>query len=891
MGKSSVEVPHEPLFVLRQHHAPVLSCSFYPTYVSCGYPSSHPKGDKGSEKGTHELVGPTDNSASHWVSHRSATTCSFSYAHYFLTGDADGVCILWDLRSRKPLLSFDPVLESERQNKTKENEKSTFVSHPTTNRGVLSVGFFPSNILVKVDQVVKENLLLRCEDHDSIAEDVLSHSCAEFFANENKVRFLSASASATSNDKLTESTTAESKKKNAWSSSTREIGLKQRFGLNRYSRTVQNGASERPFLSPSPSSTTPNLKEAKCLHSTNKQSRVCGKHEGLCSHSVFFFTQCRNQELYIWELRISGGFEIEESENESNEGDKKNVCNGLNSNSCLSSTSFSGVFHPLFLSLLYVLPSPQCGFCQISCAYTYVWRPVSCFSLSLSRCPPKNEKNRTCSLYEVSFFSYFTIPQEGPDGVVHIWCAYFLPDISPLSCATSFCSSNTCSQLKIPQLNGSSSPSRLVLISLNHQRNWKEVSLARTFKGGMIMNLHMNRNCASLAGAFESGHVSLFQYRCTSKECRSVDCWRLPQTARGSEKDDDNLRCNDNSSGMSSSCGFEPHVVAVLRAFAEPCVSCFWEPDSFWWRKEWKFFDGSCTSSEIREEKNHGSSIPSTTSGVVVAASAEGTLHCYQWDHWGKMNSFNSKMEESNTLPQETVREWSLRWSVRLSRGIGQLFVQGEVVVIGCWDNTVRILSLITGKMVSILPHHRDAVSGLAVCEATLYFIFRAFSVANHRTVTTSHTSFPMDLKEDGRITVSHCDKTCQTDVQVNNEEVGRTIFKAIAHGALQALASFGFDIHYMRNGDVDRFRGGTSVLQAKTETGPDSSSCIHMATSQGKCGGEVVSLQSHTLSTIESSEMCIHFASVSKDLTVALWNIDFKVLKNRSAFAEGSSL
>lgn len=884
-----MEVPHEPLFVLRQHRAAVLSCSFYPTYVSCGYPFSHPKGEKGSEKGTQELLSPTTKSASHGVSHRSATTCSFSYAHYFLTGDADGVCILWDLRSRKPLLSFDPVLESERQKKMKENEKSMFVTHSTTNRGVLSVGFFPSNILVKVDQMPKKKLLLRCEDQSSRAEDVLSPSYAEFLATENKVNFLSHSPSAISNVKLIERTTAESKKKNVGSDSTRKIGLMQRFGLNRRSRIVENGGSARSFLS-LPGFSTMNLKEAKCLHCTDKQSRKWGKRENLSSHSVFFFTQCRNQELYIWELRIGGGSDMDEDEKESNESERKNVCNGSNSNSYLSSTSFSGVFHPLFLSLLYVLPSPQCGFCQVSCAYTYEWRPISSLSLSHSRCPTNNEKNKNSSLYEVSFFSYFAIPQDGPDGVVRICCAHILPEISSLSCVTSFCSSNTCSQLKYQQLTGSFSPSRLLLIPLNLQNHWKEVSLARTFKGGMIMNLHMSRNCASLAGAFESGHVSLFQYRCTSRECHSAHCWGLPQSGSGSERNVDNLGCNAKSSGMPSSCPFEAHLVGVLRAFAEPCVSCFWEPDSSWWRKEWKFFDGSCTSFETREEENHGSSMQSTTSGVVVAASAEGTLHCYQWDQWEKINSFNSKMGESNVFSQDAVRDWSLRWSVRLSRGIGQLFVQGEVVVIGCWDSTIRILSLVNGKVVSILPHHREAVSGLAVCEATLYFIFCAFSDAHHCTNTTSPASFPLHLKDEGRIILPHCDKLSQTDDQVNNEEVGRIISKAIAHRGLQALASFGFDIHYMRNGEEDRFRGGISVLQAKAVTRPDSISCIPMVTSQKKSGGEVVSLESHTLSNTESSEMCIHFASVSKDLTVALWNIDFKVLRSRSGFVEGTS-
>ncbi|CCW69862.1 unnamed protein product [Phytomonas sp. Hart1] len=89
---------HEPLFVLRQHDSPVLSCSFYPS--------------------------PHNNDES----------------KLFISGDTSGTVILWDLSLRRPLLSFHSTKCAIEQNSTKELFTLSI-------EGVLAVGFFcPRNI-------------------------------------------------------------------------------------------------------------------------------------------------------------------------------------------------------------------------------------------------------------------------------------------------------------------------------------------------------------------------------------------------------------------------------------------------------------------------------------------------------------------------------------------------------------------------------------------------------------------------------------------------------------------------------------------------------------------------------------------------------------------------
>ncbi|KAK7200508.1 WD domain, G-beta repeat [Novymonas esmeraldas] len=99
-----------PLFVLQEHADPVLSCSFYP-----------------SEVYTRE--------ESDW----------------FLSGDAGGLVVLWNLATRRPLVSFSAVAEAHRQLRSGSGGEAVFGAARAAvlgphSRGVLSVGFLPLSI-------------------------------------------------------------------------------------------------------------------------------------------------------------------------------------------------------------------------------------------------------------------------------------------------------------------------------------------------------------------------------------------------------------------------------------------------------------------------------------------------------------------------------------------------------------------------------------------------------------------------------------------------------------------------------------------------------------------------------------------------------------------------
>lgn len=871
MIKSPHETPHEPLFVLRRHRAPVLSCSFYPTYGSFGYHSPWPDLGKVSEtrETNEDLKVSSSNVSSFLTTNVSSIISSSTYAHYFLTGDADGVCILWDLRFRKPVLSFQPVLEGERQRKGLPKELSNIISYPMCNQGVLSVGFFPSTITVRGNQFSKK-LLSPSDDHEKKSEDRLRTDIV-FDENAKSLRIRGDVGDRRSEEDLSERCNGEAEGGTLRSTCTGRIGLVQRFALHRRPRTLRHTGSPDINSSTCSPSRTPNLNEDNVVGCVDQLMCRESVDKSTPPLSLYFFTQCRNQHLYVWEFVICGGI---------GEGRKKEKSIGDSHlmDTPRGSTTFScGYFSLRSPSLLYVLPSPQCGFCQVSCAYSYEWDYVADSAFSVSS--QKGRKYRRDFWdYKVSFFSYFSIPQEGSDGVVDLWCGHFDSGRSSLATSASLSLSSTKIEWKNCNLLSSSS-SPLILTPLLAQGNRRGFSLAPSFKGGMIMGLDMSRNAVSLAGAFESGHISLFQYRCTSEDCHANHLSGFPQFRKTQGKLGYN-NVNGRSTKMLFSCDFKPHLLAVLRAFAEPCITCAWESDLYWWKKEWKYFKSGSPNIKEVEEEDHLFSMSSTSWGAVVAASAEGMIHCYHSLEEGKISSTNKDGKESTVaLHQDTLRGWSLRWALKFPKGIGQLRIQGEIVVTGGWDSTIRLLSLTTGRVISILSHHREAVNGLSLCDATLYYLFSSGS--NGKCETPIALAPPFSTPRERECTVlPHPEEVSGTSDQLGKKEVGEIISEALARGAAEALTSFGFDIHFMRSGGGIGFCDGADKTETKgrvrsEEPFPDSFNTI----SGQKVGGVLTSLSSHINSDTRRSEICLYFASVSKDLTIAIWNVDFRVL------------
>lgn len=883
MRKTTQEIPHEPLFVLRQHRSPVLSCSFYPTNVSSGRPSLFSSSKESNEP--QEMKGEprvsTPFISSYLRSNFSSSICSSTYAHYFLSGDVDGVCILWDLRSRKPLMSFKPSVEAGRQRTDPRKELDGIPSYGTGNLGVLSVGFFPSNIIVKIDRFSQEKLEFSTDNHEKKGEAVDYHTGELTIENENKAGV--GGLNAPFEGKLTKWSVPVGTKEELVGGRTGKIGLIQRFGLHRRFRTSQNSASLQTTSSFAPSAGIENLNESKNAY-WGVQPISEGGSDVNTPCSLYFYTQCRNQELYIWEFSIGGDDKSEGEEKrgrKGSEGVTEILENFSTSTRPSESTSFNSVLPLGNPSLLYVLGSPQCGFCQVSCAYTYEWRWASDLSLPIFF-PQKNEwKRKDCWVYEILFSSYFSIPQEGPDGVIHLWCARFATDMFSMNCSTSFCSSTGIRWTR--QSHFLSSSFRLVLTPLHSQRHSRGFSLSHSFNGGMIMSVDMCRNGASLAGAFESGHVSLFQYRCTSEKCGIHQSSGFPHTlnvGKNCEETDENAT----STGLLSSCSFEPHVLAVLRVFPEPCVSCAWEADCYWWKDECKRSRRADSGRPYGStEKDHPSVVFSAPGCVVVAASAEGMVHCYRCAQEENVISPKIGERESSIVPlQNTLREWSLSWTLRLSKGIGQLHIQGEVVVIGCWDSTVRLLSLETGKVMSILPHHREAVNGLSLCGATLYYMFPA-SRHEKRCASCFSASFSRFSTVEDTKGIAHSNEVLESCHQLTSEDVGEIISETLFRGAAKALTSFGFDIHYMRSGGRvephECSRGSEASGGRNTKPSPSSFLSAIPGTEFTENG---TNFSFPTDSGAEGNETCLHFASASKDLTIALWNIDFNVLRSR---------
>lgn len=519
----ATDSPRSPLFVLRQHRSAVLCCSFYPVHLT--------QCDAGAAEDGQQEGFPT-------------------WRVLFLSGDADGVCILWDLSIRKPLLSFVPAAAA--QGEAAASDNGAAASSVVENRGILSVGFFPSHA-PRSPEPGREQAK---EAQGSGATTAHYHQGNEPSA-----------VAVDKNDRSSRSIGSG-------------VGLPFKFSLRR-----RHNDRGRAQVSATPAAA-----------------------------NIYFYTQCRNRKVYVWKWCGYGGA-IGESTGEAG-GAKPHHTEDDATEQVLPSSYHPGSYHP-GLTLLHTLDATQYGFCKVACAY--------------HRTPARTS-------------SYFVTPHDSTDGRVDLWAAE--------SSSASSSSGESCFQLH--RAGGRSSAMRL----------------AEAFKGGMIMYLHMCCNASTLAAAFESGHVALYQYRVEG----------------GGDSDDD---CP-----ASESKRFCCRLIALIRAFAETCTSCFWEPQS-----------------AVPSSPASGDGV--SRSECVVAASADGVIHCYlcQTDCLSSVAPAPDEEPNSSAL---SVAQWRLAWESNLSKGIGHVTGRGGVLVIGGWDATVRLLEKSTGRVLTILPHHTATVNAVA---------------------------------------------------------------------------------------------------------------------------------------------------------------------------------
>lgn len=137
-----------------------------------------------------------------------------------------------------------------------------------------------------------------------------------------------------------------------------------------------------------------------------------------------------------------------------------------------------------------------------------------------------------------------------------------------------------------------------------------------------------------LSTSFESGHIT-------------VSRLSFPSSSPDEELQGGNvfLRCE---------------VLAAVRAFPESAMSCVWR-----WTEQ-----------------------GNATGDYVVATSAEGNVQCFH-ALWTANPSGSS-----SSSPPVTVLSLVPCWSTSLPKGIGSVCVVGSLLVLGCWDGTLRLYDL-----------------------------------------------------------------------------------------------------------------------------------------------------------------------------------------------------
>eukprot|EP00796_Vickermania_ingenoplastis_P010964 gene10964-7609_t len=759
-------IPHEPLCVLRQHRSAVLSCAFYPT-TAAPATAAEPRSTPFPAGSGNSAGGPTTTT--------TALRGSGVPAYLMLTGDVDGTCILWDLRVRRPVWAFEPVArcveelmrgisplspaeedsnpERRVNSETVETARqgnytcSPHASDPTDDkraradqgegmeacdnevkkkmleglaqeqhtrmglRGVLSVGFFPAPLLFHTSRI--------------------SFPCASTSPEGGP------SPSLYQDPTFSPVSTTVVKKENG---ATAGVGLPQRFRLRRRGHRPTRGGVDRGGdckdwredegdapLSSQPSHSIPEAKGTtaavgdcqKWINRKENEELLDAEGSATPGTPLLFYTQCRNRKMYIWKFLYHDGAG----------GDAHPQSLGQRS----STTDTIEGGSPI--QLVCVLDTPQIGFCQVHCAHAY--RPA----VTRTRTTPSSLKGigeeasvmdqariRPARTTMVPIASYFAIPMEGTeDGALQVWCA------EPQWVSTAARQENNCGSwdftlhcLSARGASGSgSSPSsspptsgvvfRAALSRVPNSRpadGWLgstaehhhlthrtlhlgSFSLANGFQGGTIMCVHLCRDAHSLAAGMESGHVVLFRYR------------RL-------------------DTGTSTGAASSPQqVLGVLRVFPEACTSCAWEP-RLACRREASHqtvvrgsggVAGLMAPEEetlaIGEGEGGGAGEGDGEAGrreLVYAGSAEGSLQCYQ-------------LLAPSVSSSAYTYTWHLQWSAAgIPKGVGQLGLHGDVLLAGCWDATVRLLDRRSGRIMTILPQHRESVNALGICDATTFY-------------------------------------------------------------------------------------------------------------------------------------------------------------------------
>lgn len=675
--------------------------------------------------------------SSGWGDVSASRSSPASHSHFFLTGDVSGVCVLWDMRIRKPLSIFEPVrLAMSIDNIRNEDDKRGGGGGRGEEGlvGILGVGFFPKGLVLEKKNSnnninrVEERMKRSSSWNSSPSPVPLEKTLA---ATENKIN----SSFSCINSSIKEGEEVVVQEKNSRLYEPRE----ERRGGMRFALRRRMGNAH-------PSQGT--------LLNTNNGMEECGAYK--TSHNnnhhhhteLFFFTQCRNQAVYIWRLHIPDDDHDDASSNP-----------------------------PLIPTLIHTLDGFQfpVGFCRMTCAYAYHHHHhhrndnelgnLQHVSSSLSEgtnaemdnnnsnndnddndksnkkeYSGSSENEKAVSCVVIPTVSFFALPQESTDGRITVYCAKVVEEESERSCA-------------------------LLLSTLVPEHHRGGFPLASSFKGGTIMCLNVCPDACHLIAGFESGHLVLARFRRNNETSarQAVPAYEGQVVGGKGEKGGQGV-CSHSQDLLGSSppspppassswapWGGEPQVLAVIRAFPEACVTCLWDL----WGASREEEDDDSEEEEIvtnnngentRRGRRGGGGVrappnakeeatsscyspPSLQSSLVFAASAEGTIHCYRYnntssslclkthsaeeDDEGRIRDGNQRMMESPL--------WSLLWERGLPRGVGDLVLQGPLLVAAGWDSTVRLLGKRTGQVVSILTHHCEAVNALGAWDAAMF--------------------------------------------------------------------------------------------------------------------------------------------------------------------------
>lgn len=191
------------------------------------------------------------------------------------------------------------------------------------------------------------------------------------------------------------------------------------------------------------------------------------------------------------------------------------------------------------------------------------------------------------------------------------------------------------------------------------------------FKGGIIMRLSMCADAQHLAVAFESGHVVLARYRSTLENSNA-------NKAGGATEERPTLGSGAKF-GNEHAETLRVNVVCAVRAFAESALACWW------------------------------------SGRRVLACSAEGGLQCYEV----VPAPHDSVSGEAPSLADAPL-PLQLLWSATLRKGIGSVCVQANLVIVGCWDSTLRLYDARDGRLVSILSYQQAPINEVRMAPSSI---------------------------------------------------------------------------------------------------------------------------------------------------------------------------